>query len=242
MSAMGPVDEGPVDVRIDVDAEGHLTVIVHGSPWQPRSDDTAGVRLGRLDVPWVLDRLLAEQGRPMDVVLHDGGRTFTDLVLPEHLQRGDPSCATAPPGYAPDRRRPPMASDRRTVDTGAVPEPTSPEPTLPRPRGTGWFEAGGYTPGEQVAVAVIVTRLTADDAGSISLILPSALRPLVGDVVAIGEESREVYVNQAGTRMPGTDLVPGALGGAARRARPAGGPDDLNLSFRRPAGSPDLGM
>lgn len=242
--------EQPVDVRIDVDPDGHLTVTVDDDAWVPPGGAAPEVGLGRTDVPWVLDRLLAEHGRPLHVVLHDGGRTFSDVVLPEHLKRADPSYATAPPGYAPDRHRPPMASHRHAHPDD---EPAPPAPSAqPRAGGSGWFEAGGYNAGEQVAIAVIVTRVTADESGRICLILPAALRPLIGDAVAIGEESREIYISQAGQRFPGKEAVTAALNGIAPRDVHAPGPsdsdttgavvDDLNLGFRRPARGPDLGM
>ncbi|MCF4123673.1 hypothetical protein L1785_22180 [Antribacter sp. KLBMP9083] len=226
--------EQPVAVRIDVDPDGHLTVTVGGDAWVPPAPGGTApeVGLGRTDVPWVLDRLLGEHGRPLHVVLLDGGRTFTDVVLPEHLKRADPSYSKAPPGFAPDRHRPPMASYRHGhADDGAAPAPSAPQ----RAGGSGWFEAGGYNRGEQVAVAVIVTRVTADDEGRICLILPAALRPLIGDAVAIGEESREISINQASQRFPGSQAVTAALSGT----RPGG--EDLDVGFRH-RGGPGLGM
>ncbi|MCF4123695.1 hypothetical protein L1785_22295 [Antribacter sp. KLBMP9083] len=225
----------PVNVRIDVDTDGHLTVTVDDHAWVPPGPGGVApeVGLGRTDVPWVLDRLLGEHGRPLHVVLLDGGRTFTDVVLPERLKRGDPSYSTAPPGFAPDRHRPPIASHRHAhpVDGRASSTPSGPK----RAGGSGWFEAGGYNAGEQVAVAVIVTRVAADESGRICLILPAALRPLIGDAVAIGEESREISINQASQRFPGREAVTAALNGTAP------GSDDLNAGFRHRAG-PDLGM
>ena len=70
-----------------------------------------------------------------------------------------------------------MASYRHGhADDGAAPAPSAPQ----RAGGSGWFEAGGYNRGEQVAVAVIVTRVTADESGRICLILPAALPSYVG--------------------------------------------------------------
>ncbi|WP_125778012.1 hypothetical protein [Antribacter gilvus] len=235
-------DERPVGVRIDVDHEGHLTVLAADVEWVPPGPGGVSpqVPLGRSDVPWVLDSLLAEHRRPLDVVLRDRGKTFRDLVLPQSADPGNPSFPPVPPGYAPDRHRRPVAVPNE--DTVGGSEPVERPAPKPRPgRGTGWFEAGGYTPGEKVSIAVIVTRVRADDQGRICLILPAALRPMIGDSVAIGEESREINVSQAGTRAPATGRWIPSLDGRAP-TQPTPGLDDLNLGFRRPAGGPDLGM
>ncbi|RPF21437.1 hypothetical protein [Myceligenerans xiligouense] len=214
------------DVVIDVDAEGHVTVTVDENLWTPPGPGGGApeVQLGRSEVPWILDQLLTEQGRSLQVVLHDSGRVFSDTVTRDRLAYLTPR----PTGHAP------------TPTPAGIPPRT---PTgLGRPS-AGWFDADGYTPGEQVAVAVIVTRLTADEHGSVGFTLPAALRAMVGDVVAIGEDSREIYVNQADREPLNLRAIRDALNGSAASgptSGPSAGLDDLNHGFRRHVGGPDL--
>ncbi|RPF21311.1 hypothetical protein EDD34_1936 [Myceligenerans xiligouense] len=216
---------------MDVDDEGHVTVMVDENPWIPPAP--GGVlpegQMGRWDVPWILDRLLAEHGGPLKVVLHDGGRVFSDTVTRDRLAYLGPRPT--------DRPKPPGGP----TATPATMPPGSPS-RLGRPS-PGWFEAGGYTPGEQVAVAVIVTRLSADEHGGVGFTLPAALRAMVGDVVAIGEDSREIYVNQADREPATLRAIRDALNSptaSGPKSRPRAGLDDLNHAFRRPAGGPEL--
>lgn len=219
------------EVVMDVDDEGHITVTVDENRWTPSVPGGVlpEVHLSRSDVPWILDRLLAEHGGPLQVVLHDGGRVFSDTVARDQLAYLSPRSTGRPNTPA-----------RPTATPADV--PARPPERLRRPS-AGWFKAGGYTPGEQVAVAVIVTRLTADEHGGVGFTLPAALRAMVGDVIAIGEDSREIYVNQA-DRQPATLRgIRDALNSpttSGPTARPQTGLDDLNRGFRRPTSGPDL--
>lgn len=215
----------PGDVVMDVDSDGHITVTVDEEPWIPPGPGGVApeVRLGRSDVPWVLDQLLTTNDGPLHVVLRDGGRIFTDVVSRDRLAYLGPR-----PAQSAEPQRP-----------GSTPtEPPSGTPTGAGRMSSAWFEAGGYTPGEQVAVAVVVTRLAADGRGDVGFTLPAALRAMVGDVVAIGEESREIYVNQADHEPPSLRAIRDALNSPAR---PGPASDDLNHGFRRHADGPHLG-
>ncbi|WP_344099958.1 hypothetical protein [Myceligenerans crystallogenes] len=217
---------------MDVDPDGVVAVTVAGAVWVPPltvSETEAGIRLGRRDVPWILDQLLTEHDdRSLRVVLHDGGRDFTDIVTRDHLAsltpRPEPNATSAAPvepvGNALSRR--PGRADRA------------------RP---GWFEAGGYTPGEQIAVAVVVARVRADADGAAGFTLPAALRAMVGDLLVIGEESRQITVDQAAHAPAGLHVLsttlnaPASLGPATA---PGGGTNSPHPGFRRPAGGPDF--
>ncbi|MFI8528162.1 hypothetical protein ACIGB8_27130 [Promicromonospora sukumoe] len=97
--------------RFTVDPDGHLTVTVDGRPWEPPADDptkpTLGpVRLGRGDVPWAGQQVANELGTPVRVETDGGGRSRTDIVLPDSYQATAPGRPQAPgdagPGpYAP---------------------------------------------------------------------------------------------------------------------------------------------
>lgn len=220
-----------VDVVMDVDADGHVAVTVDENSWIPRAPGAVvpEVHLSRSDVPWILDRLLTEHGGPLQVVLHDGGRVFSDTVTRDRLAYLDPRPTGQPePTYTP------------TATPADV--PSRPPSSLVRPS-AGWFEAAGYAPGEQVAVAVIVTRFTADEHGGVGFTLPAALRAMVGDVIAIGEDSREVYVNQASHEPVALRAIRDALDSPAvsdQRPGPPADLDGLNHGFRRRVDGPDL--
>ncbi|GAB4085025.1 hypothetical protein GCM10028784_16550 [Myceligenerans cantabricum] len=218
------------EVVMNVDDDGHVTVMVDENPWIPPApgDVLPEAQMGRSDVPWILDRLLAEHGGPLHVVLHDGDQVFSDTVTRDRL---------AYLGPRPTDHQKPAA--RPTATPADV--PARPPESLVRPS-AGWFEAGGYTPGEQVAVAVIVTRLSADEHGGIGFTLPAALRAMVGDVVAIGEDSREIYIDQADRQPVTLRAIRDALNSptpSSPTSRPQAGLDDLNQGFRRPTGGPD---
>ena len=97
--------------RFTVDLDGHLTVTVDGQLWEPPTDDqtkpTLGpARLGRSDVSWVRQLVANELGTPVRVETDEGGRSDTDIVLPDGYQVTDPGRPQAPgdagPGpYAP---------------------------------------------------------------------------------------------------------------------------------------------
>ncbi|GAB2496493.1 hypothetical protein GCM10027063_39390 [Promicromonospora xylanilytica] len=217
----------PVGVVMDVDSEGHVAVSVDEEPWIPPGPGGIApeVRLGRSDVPWVLDQLLTTNDGPLHVVLHDGGRIFTDVVTRDRLAYLGP--------------RPAQLAEPSRPDSTPT-EPPSGTPTETGRLSSGWFEAGGYTPGEQVAVAVVITRLAADERGAVGFTLPAALRAMVGDVVAIGEESREIYVNQADHEPLSLRAIREALN-SPTRSGPAPGSDDLDHGFRSHADGPQLG-
>ena len=219
------MNAGPVDVVMDVDSDGHVTVTVDEEPWVPPGPGGVApeVRLGRSDVPWVLDQLLTANDGPLHVVLHDGGRIFTDVVTRDRLAYLGP--------------RPAQSAELQRPDSTPA-EPPSVTPAGAGRMSSGWFEAGGYTPGQQVAVAVVITRLVADDRGAVGFTLPAALRAMVGDVVAIGEESREIYVNQADHEPPSLRAIRDALNSPAR---PGLASDDLNHGFRSHADGPHFG-
>lgn len=191
------------EVVMDVDAAGHVTVTIDENSWIPRTPGAAvpEAHLSRSDVPWILDQLLTEHGGPLQVVLHDGGQVFSDTVTRDRLAYLGPQ---------------PTGHPKPTETPAATPAdvPSRPPSSLGRPS-AGWFEAGGYTPGEQVAVAVIVTRFTADEHGGVGFTMPAALRAMVGDVIAIGEDSREVYVNQASHEPVALRAIRDALDGPA---------------------------
>lgn len=180
-------------VRLDLNADGHLTVHVDHEPWSPPAPYSrqAGpeIPLGRSDVAWVLERLLSERDVPLRVVLHDAGRVYQDLVLPERFKRDDPSYSTAPPGFAPDRHRPPLHEFQALV---------------PQRRTGEWFDACSYEPGETVALAVVISRATADENGEITFRLPPAVRARVGDVIAVGQDTGEVWIYGPGHPEPPT--------------------------------------
>lgn len=222
----------PVDVVIDVDPDGAVTVTVAAVEWAPASvsETGPGGGLGRVDVPWILDQILTEHDSPLRVVLHDGGHDFTDIVTRDRL------------AYLKPRTAPPSRPEASAEPEAPVSDGPSEQPDKVRNGSSGWFEADGYTAGEQIAVAVIVTRLRADARGAVGFTLPAALRAMVGDVIAIGEESREIYVNQADHEPPTLRALGDALNTPARPARTTRGAaaDDLNHGFRRHAGGPDL--
>lgn len=73
----------------------------------------------------------------------------------------------------------------RPAPTTEVPEPAELRPTRP--------SGGGFVPGEEVAVAVVVTQATADGSGSASVRLPAALMAKCrGAVVLVGRTSGTV--------------------------------------------------
>lgn len=178
-------------VRLDLDADGHLTVHVDDEPWSPPAPYSrpAGsvVPLGRSDVAWVLERLLSERDVPLRVVLHDAGRVYQDLVVPDRLKHNNPSYTAAPPGYAPDRHHQPL------------PEFQAREPQR---RTCERFDSGGYEPGETVALAVVISRAVADEHGEVVFRLPPAVRARVGDVIAVGQDTGETWIYRPGHPEP----------------------------------------
>jgi hypothetical protein len=167
-------------VEIDVDDDGHLAVTLNDEAWQPPADPAtgqAGIALGRGDIPWLLDHLLNEEvNEPMYVMLHDGGQTYTDFVVPERLKAGDPSYSTARPGYAPDRHRSPLSEYT-----------TTPEHDMRRP-GPG-IDGGGFDANEPVFVALVVARTTADANGEVMFRVPTGLHDRVDDLLVYGQDS-----------------------------------------------------
>jgi hypothetical protein len=167
-------------VRIDVDHDEHLTVSTDGQAWAPPilGSDEPEVRLGRTDLPWVLEHVLAELDVPLRVELHDGGQTITEFLVPERFKAGNPSYSKAPPGYAPDRRRLPLPDYPEAATDGGSRRPIAAALT-----------GGGYDAGEEVALAVVVTRLEADENGEIEFPLPPALHDRAKDLLTYGARS-----------------------------------------------------
>ena len=87
-------------------------------------------------------------------------------------------------------------TDGTTFTDIVTPRPSTPAPSVPAelpadlpPR----EHAGGFVPGEQVAVAVLVSHVTADETGSAQVRLPAALMAKYrGAVVLVGRTSGTV--------------------------------------------------
>jgi hypothetical protein len=167
-------------VVIDVDDEGHLAVVLNDEAWNPPKDPATGqpgISLGRGDVPWLLDHLLNEEvDEPLYVMVHDGGQTYTDFVVPERLKVGDPSHSATRPGHPSDGHRPPLSD-----------YPTSAAHDVRRP-GPG-IDGGGFDPNEPVVVALMVARTTADADGEVMFRVPAGLQDRVEDLLVYGQTS-----------------------------------------------------
>jgi len=79
-----------------------------------------------------------------------------------------------------------------------TPRPPTPAPSVPDELPADLLpreHAGGFVPGEQVAVAVVVSHATADDTGSAQVRLPAALMAKYrGAVVLVGRTSGTVAI------------------------------------------------
>lgn len=166
-------------VAIDVDTAGHLAVTIDGERWKPLTNmpDGHGIRLGRSDVPWVLDRLMDERDLPMQVVLNDSGRRYTDLLIPQNSRTEDLR-STTPSGYGPHRH--PVPLTRPSVEE--VPSTNSERP------GPG-IDGGGFDPEETVVIALVVARAAADQNGEVVFRVPEALRSKAGLLLMYGQDS-----------------------------------------------------
>lgn len=149
-------------VRVAVDDRGSLSVTVDD---EPLPDDTSALTRGELRP--LLDRIAAERGSALRVEVHEpDGKVFTDFHTSEAA--ASPVCTPKPVSHKRRARAErPIASVRAGALTG-----------------------GGFQPGEEVAVAIVVHRATSNADGTLDLHLPVALLDrTAGDVVLVGGAS-----------------------------------------------------
>lgn len=158
-------DQAPVllpQVLITVTETGLLEVTVDGVPYPPPSGTQAWTRA---EFGSLLDAIAQDQTAPVRVEVHESdGTVFTDLIRP-HIRPQTHTTSPAPETPSPVRR------GRHAKDKL--------QPAL--------FEvtADGFVPGEDVAVALVLTRTAATSAGSARALLDiGQLRSLSPDGVA----------------------------------------------------------
>lgn len=133
-------------VRIQVDADGAITVTVDKEPY------AIPLGFGRDQVQGLLQDLADDLGPIRVEITESNGEKYIDIQTP-----GDP-------------------------------DPATPDPSLDRPaaHGVGRFDAG-----EDVLVAVVVARRTAETDGAVAVRLPPAFLQRYGDaVILIGRDTK----------------------------------------------------
>ncbi len=149
-------------VRVAVDDRGSLSVTLDDEPLTDEASE-----LTRSELRPLLDRIATERGSALRVEIHEpDGKVFTDFHTPE---------PTAEPGPTPK----PVSHKHSARDERPI--------TSIR---AGALTGGGFQPGEEVVVAIVVHRATSNSDGTLDLHLPVALLDrTAGDVVLVGEAS-----------------------------------------------------
>ena len=164
-------DESPVALPlavITVDTYGALSVMLDGADYPPPAPAApwSKAKFGEL-----LDALTADRTRSVRVEVHeDDGSTFTDIV---HAART--------PHSRPHDERP--AKPQRRARHRQQPEMIE-------------VTGAGFTPGEDVIIAVVLTRTEATASGTCSAHLNPAQVTELGEVLLVGEASARVVVRR----------------------------------------------
>lgn len=164
-------DESPVALPlavITVDTYGALSVRLDGAEYPPPAPAApwSKARFGEL-----LDALTLDRTRSVRVEVHeDDGSTFTDIVHAARTPRTDPH--DDGPAKSPRRARHRQQPEMIEV-TGA-----------------------GFTAGEDVMVAVVLTRTEATASGACSAHLNPARVTESGEVLLVGAASARVVVRR----------------------------------------------
>lgn len=149
-------------VRVAVDDTGSLSVTVDD---KPLPDETSGLTRGELRP--LLDRIATEHESALRVEIHEpDGKVFTDFHTPE------PPATPGPTPKPVSHKH--SAHDERPIATVRA----------------GALTGGGFQPGEEVLVAIVVHRTTSNSDGTLDLHLPVALLDrTAGDVMLVGQAS-----------------------------------------------------
>lgn len=147
-------------VRVAVDDTGTLSVTIDDEPLP----DEASV-LTRGELRPLLDRIATDHGSALRVEIHEpDGKVFTDFHTPEPSPTPEPTSEVVSHERSAREARPMVR-----VQAGSV-------------------YGEGFQPGEEVVVAIIVHRTSAQADGTLDLRLPvSLLDRTAGDVVIVGE-------------------------------------------------------
>ncbi|HEY9564843.1 MAG TPA: hypothetical protein VIR30_13850 [Nocardioides sp.] len=165
-------------VRVTVDDTGSLSVTIDD---EPLSDETSAFTRGELRP--LLDRIANERGSALRVEIHEpDGKVFTDFHTPS------PTAAPKPTSEPVSHKR--SARDERPIVSVRA----------------GALTGGGFQPGEEVVVAIVVHRATSNSDGTLDLHLPVALLDrTAGDVVLVGEQSGATRPNQDDAQTSGRE-------------------------------------
>lgn len=149
-------------VRVAVDDRGSLSVTLDDEPLTDEASE-----LTRSELRPLLDRIATERGSAVRVEIHEpDGKVFTDFHTPEPTAAPKPTPKPVSHKHSAHDERP-IASIRAGALTG-----------------------GGFQPGEEVVVAIVVHRATSNSDGTLDLHLPVALLDrTAGDVVLVGQAS-----------------------------------------------------
>ena len=176
LAAMNKHSDAPVPLSIPhlvltVHDDGTLTATVDGELLEP---PTFAGPWRRSSLSQIIDRATHDRALPARIeILENDGTVFTNLITPVSRLR------------TPETTEP--------TESAALDLPSPAEPGVPVFL---TVEEGGFVPGEDVAVAVILSHTDATSAGSArSLIDPSQLGP-TGEVVLLGRVSATLVIRQ----------------------------------------------
>lgn len=160
-----------VMVRITVNPDGTLAVTIDGAPYEPPQFSPAWQRSS---FPMVVDAISQHTGRTLRVdVIETDGRVFTEFYPHTSLSTPDPE--------------PPSQAVAQIPTEAAV---VASEPTPPDAQFAGW----GFLAGEDVAVAVVVSRTESGPDGIARATIDARylLHAPPGEIVLVGRMSATV--------------------------------------------------
>lgn len=197
-------------VEVAVDVDGYLHVLLDREPY------SADRTLQRGDLESTLATVATDLGTPVRVEVREAdGAAFTDIVTPafaDPVPASEPapvpeSVPVAVPAAASAIASPPTPPTAPPVDASAKEVIRSPaQPQVPGGRSVSVFadattaighvSGAGFTPHEEVAVAVVVAHQIAGADGTTRLRLPPALLAAhPGLIVLLGRSSGAITVS-----------------------------------------------
>jgi hypothetical protein len=165
-------------ITMTISADGTMTVAVDGTPFEPPRFGPPWVRASFAEV---IEAVLLAHGSPVRVVVYEAdGTVFTDLITRPLQGSLSPS---APPKI--DGRESSAPTESQVARAALI----DAMPLIEPPRVV--YGEGGFLPGEEVALAIIVRHIKASADGSARALLEPGLCRVTaeGEIVLVGRIS-----------------------------------------------------